>query len=356
MIFLIIVFVSNAFSVLSRGRVSLQLMLGSICILGFVFNVLDPSFAANSKLVEVGFIAFNVLIIHSGTMIDFKLLKRERKIVLVSFLSMTGISLFMVMLSKLMNAPFGLLSAGPLLGGGATAAITSVITLGINPRFAMFPWLIFMTQSLLAVPIVKWAARRSSFDINEVVHIKEEKKQVNPFKIPAYYLGVLMVGAVLNQYVHMMIDIPLHTSVTALLIGIVLGHTGLLERAPLRKTDSFGLLMLGLMSLLVHTLSQTPIDGLLKMLLPLVIVLITSTVFLILIGLLISKFLKIDIYRCLIIVFSSMIGYPMWIGIVKSLDSKLEDEMMRIMSVTSVVLVNGLSIIATSLMMLIFKS
>jgi len=353
MVFLIIVFVSNALSVISRGRLSLQLILGVICILGFGLNILDHSFAANSKLVEVGFIAFNVLIIHSGTMVDFKMLGRESKVVLVAVITMFGMSVFMVVLSKLMSAPFGLLSAGPLLGGGATAAITSVITLDINPRLAMFPWLIFMTQSLLSVPIVKWAARRSSFNKNEDLHVKEEKKGVNPFKIPAYYLGVLMVGAVLNQYLHSIIDIPLHTSVTALILGIILGHVGLIERAPLRKSDSFGLLMLGLMSLLVHTLSKTPIEGLIRMLGPLVIILITSTVFLVLMGVLISKFLKIDIYRCLIIIFSSMIGYPMWIGIVKSLDPKLEGELMRIMSITSIVLVNGLSIIVTSLMMLI---
>jgi len=107
------------------------------------------------------------------------------------------------------------------------------------------------------------------------------------------------------------------------------------------------------MSLLVHTLSQTPIEGLIKMLGPLLIIPITSTMVLLLIGFVISKLLKMDIYRCLIIIFSSMIGYPMWIGIVKSLDPKLEDEMMRIMSITSVVLVNGLSIVWTSLMMLL---
>jgi hypothetical protein len=55
------------------------------------------------------------------------------------------------------------------------------------------------------------------------------------------------------------------SNATAILIGMLLGRLGVLERDPLGKSDSMGLLMLGLMALMGGALGRTPPAALLAL-------------------------------------------------------------------------------------------
>ena len=64
-----------------------------------------------------------------------------------------------------------------------------------------------------------------------------------------------MIATVLNNLLQstVLANVPINSYITALLFGIVLGDLGFLDRAPLFKSDSYGLLILGLMGLMANT-------------------------------------------------------------------------------------------------------
>ncbi|MEG2018691.1 MAG: hypothetical protein RR128_09575, partial [Clostridium sp.] len=145
--FLIIAFLSYAIEIRSKSRLSLPFALGIICIIGFGTGLFPIEFIVESKMKEIGVIAFNMLIIHSGTMIDFKALKAQKKNI---FIAVTGVVIMSVVIiwgvGPFIGKEFGAMSPGPLVGGGAAAAISSISMMRVDPGIAVFPWLIFMVQ------------------------------------------------------------------------------------------------------------------------------------------------------------------------------------------------------------------
>ncbi len=373
MMFLIIIFISNAISVISRGKISIQFALGIISIVGFYFGWLQQDFIELSKMKDVGFIAFNVLIIHSGTMIDLKRLKKNPNIIKVSLFGLAFVTLVVGLgLSPIVGKNLAFSIPGPMMGGGATAAITSVMLLDIDTRISVFPWLIFMVQAFVSVPLVSWALKK---EVSHRVILPEPRIRIEErtsgrklydiwprgFKNPAYYIGILMIAAVFNKWLNISVlaNINLHMSVTGIVIGFLLGHLGIVERGPLNKSDSMGLLMLGLMSLLVLTISQTPTVGIVYLIMPLILAVILSSVCLIIVSVIASKYYKMSIYKTIATTFSCMIGFPMNIVIVKEIASSItnldeakyfEVEWINNISITAVLITNGLSIIVSSLM------
>jgi|LGOV01.1.fsa_nt_gb hypothetical protein len=373
MMFLIIIFISNAISVISKGKISIQFALGIISIMGFYFGWLQQDFIELSKMKDVGFIAFNVLIIHSGTMIDLKRLKKNPNVIKISLFGLAVVTLVVGLgLSPIVGKNLAFSIPGPMMGGGATAAITSVMLLDIDTRISVFPWLIFMVQSFVSVPLVAWALKK---EVSHRVILPEPRIRVEErtsgrklydvwprgFKNPAYYIGILMIAAVFNKWLNISVlaNINLHMSVTGIVIGFLLGHFGIVERGPLNKSDSMGLLMLGLMSLLVLTISKTPTVGIVYLIMPLILAVILSSVCLIIVSLIASKYYKMSIYKTIATTFSCMIGFPMNIVVVKGIASSItnldeakyfEIEWINNLSITAVLITNGLSIIVSSLM------
>ena len=117
---------SQVITVKSRGALSLQFALGALCLLGFGSGVLSPEVAVQSKMVEVGIIAYSVLLIHGGTLVDLRAFKPNLQLI---GLCGIGIGATTVVLGTLGVFLFGkqamILSIGPVIGGGATAAIVS---------------------------------------------------------------------------------------------------------------------------------------------------------------------------------------------------------------------------------------
>ncbi len=297
--FLLAAFAAQAIAAATGSRVSLQLALGAICVLGLAAGLLPPDFVEKSRMKEVGTIAFNVLIVHTGASLDFRALARERKaaaLVLGSIALMAAASF--LALAPVVGRDLAAASPGPVVGGGAACAIASVALGRARPGLAAYPWLVFMFQGLAGAPILAWALRRDRsrraerpdnamrdgvaqrVARNDVAGAGAEASPpggdassgaAGPaariparLKGPAYYLGSLMLVSLLNRRLSALVfaRIGLGMTLTALLFGIALGRLGLLEREPLAKSDSMGLLMLGLMALMADALAGTPLPAL----------------------------------------------------------------------------------------------
>lgn len=333
MIFLIIVFVSQAISSKTRSRIPLPFSLGIICIIGFATGLFPPDFIGKSKMKDVGFIAFNVLIIHSGTMLDFKKLKMQKRTILICCCAI--LSLIFIIgfgLTPFIGKELAFISIGPIIGGGAACAIASISISRINSDFMVYPWMIFMIQGFFSIPICAWAIRKYAVKIlyryrkcnhevacsfNPSIPLTDNKinlcdKIPKQYKTTAYYLGFLMIISVFNRWLYTAFfsKIGIHITVTALILGIILGQLGVMDRKPLLKSDSMGFLMLGLMALMGNTLAHTPLSNILSLIQPILIVFIFATVILIAVGFIAGKLLGFSPYRGIAITVNCMVGYP----------------------------------------------
>ena len=384
LIFLIIAFLSCAIEIRSKSRLSLPFALGIICIVGFGTELFPKEFIVQSKMKEIGIIAFNMLVIHSGTMVDFKAIKEQRRSIIIA---VTGVFIMSVVIlcgvGAFIGKEFGAMSPGPLVGGGAAAAISSISMMRINPEIAVFPWLIFMVQCFFGIPIYFYLIKKESILIlNDYRKVHEKKAVTNmqsavayegkiklcdripaKYKTTAYYLGTIMIISVFNRWLNVsfLMQFGFNINITALIFGILLGTLGILERGPLIKSNTMGFLMLGLMALMADTLAHTPVYVLSSLIIPLVIVSVVGVTVLIVVGTIMSKIYSFSPYRGIIITLNSMVGFPVNLQLVDEAANKLgkDNEEVQVikgslnpmLSAGSTVVVNIVSILLASMVL-----
>lgn len=285
--FLAISFASQAAATATRQRLSLQFCLGVLCIAGFATGLLPADIAEKSRMRDLGFIAFNVLMVHSGTLLDFGFIRRNRKGALIGLSAvLASLAASFLCVMPLAGRQVAAATAGPLLGGGGAAAIAANALMGTMPRMSAWPWLLFMLQGFFGVPLFMYAASRAKSEEPYIGQkpghspakdaVSSSSRMPGPlyeripqrYKTTAYYLGLLMAAAVLNRwlYASFLSWTGVGSTTTALLLGTVLNELGLLDRDPLGSSGAMGFLMLGLMSLMALVLARTPLMSIISML------------------------------------------------------------------------------------------
>lgn len=308
----------------------MPLLFGAIFIAAFATGLFPTDMILSSNMIAVGTIAFHVLVIHSGTMIDPKMLRAQKKPAVICLIATFAVALVTgFFLHPVIGRDLALLAPGSILGGGASCAIASRWVMDKNPGVSVFPWMIFMFQGLFSVPIVTLAIRRETASLlSEAREGKVEMPSGPPpspppppaarlpgyAKTTAYYLGGLMLVAVANRCLHLYLLEPMgvfiNSNVTALLFGFLLGQLGLLERGPLNKSDSYGLLLLGLMGLMANTMANNPLPHILGLLPPLFIAFVVSTLVLVGCGIGLARLWKLRPAQGVILTMNSMMGFP----------------------------------------------
>lgn len=382
-VFLILVALSQVIAVKSKHRISIQFTLGLFFIIGYALELFPANMIEMSKMKDVGFIAFNVLIIHSGTMLDLRALKRTKNIVGLGFCSaLIMIAVVGLGLQPFLGTPVAWISAAPMIGGGATSAIASVSIMKAYPYLSALPWILFMIQSFFCIPLLNKALRNeaSQFASNAItgpsVSIELSRKEKRDrrsekesiinreYKHTAYYLATLMIVSVLNQFAIGFVpgEIPIHPAMTALILGCLLGHIGLLDRSPLSRSDSFGFLMLGLMSLMCHTLAFAPLDAVVKMLIPAIIVFVVGASTLWIAGGWLGPYFGMSRSKGQVVAVSSMAGMPLAAVLVDETarnyaitdahESYIQQEMKPTVIATGLWITNAFSILCVSVVMI----
>ena len=132
------------------------------------------------------------------------------------------------------------------------------------------------------------------------------------YKTTAYYLGMVMAISVLNRYLLSLLPSGwnINLNVTALLLGFLFARFGFLEKAPLFASDSYGLLLLGLMGLFANMIARTPLMILLRLLLPVLVTLALSTLVLVFGGIIAARLFGFSVWRGLILTMNTMMGFP----------------------------------------------
>jgi hypothetical protein len=98
--------------------------------------------------------------------------------------------------------------------------------------------------------------------------------------------------------------------VTALLLGLAIRRLGLLDRGPLFFSDSYGILLLGLMGLFVNILANNPLGNLIRLLPAVLITLALSSLILVLGGFLCARAGRFSPWRGIALTMNTMMGFP----------------------------------------------
>ena len=344
LVFLLIVFVAFTVAGKARSLLPMPLIYGILFMIGFEAGILPRDMLLSANMIAVGTIAYNVLVVHSGTMVDLKMLAaRKKEAVLCVTAAFVMVLLSGAALMPVLGKEFALAAPGSVIGGGASCAIASRLVLEKAPALSVFPWLIFMLQGVFSVPVVTWALKRETkallleYRMADSVSVQEgntagkkvpgaepvsvqEKRQRKPFcdsiprkyKNTAYYLAIIMAVTVANNLLHQTVLSGLHLNpnVTALLLGLLLGSLGVIDKAPLFRSDSYGLLLLGLMGLMANTLAGYSLSELLAFLPPLLLVFVISSLVLLLCGILGARVFHFRPERGIILTMNCMMGFP----------------------------------------------
>lgn len=365
LVFLLIVLISQTVATKLRSFLPMPLLYGVMFAGGFALGWLPADLLLSSNMVAVGTIAFHVLVIHSGTMINIPVLLHRKKELLVCMIAIVlQIGILLLVLPPLIGWELALLSPGAVIGGGATCAIGSRWISSAAPEISFYPWLIFMLQGLFSVPVVTWALRKETDRLSGELQAAGQgqaasmEKPILPvdripkkYKTQAYYLAMIMIVAVLNQAIQKIL--PINSNITALLLGILVGNLGLVDRAPLFKCDSYGLLILSLMGLMANNLASTPVSILLSLVGPALLALVLGSAVLFSCGWVFGKRLGIGSYAGVILTMNSIMGFPVNQALVEDAVARKDEAMrghlaaklMPLLGMSTSVVSNGISVI-----------
>ena len=391
LVFLLIAFLSMTIATKVRSLIPMPLIYGVIFIVGFATGVLPKDMLLSANMIAVGTIAYNVLVVHSGTMIKFRTLKARKKETILSLVSLAVLATAgTLVLIPLIGKNLALLAPGSIVGGGASCAIASRAVFEAHQELSAFPWLIFMLQGVFSVPIVTWALKHESRELLDKFRARPAgaapqgagfggpgaggpqaaggKKPLcmripDKYKTTPYYLGSIMIATVLNNLLQstVLANVPINSYITALLFGIVLGALGFLDRAPLFKSDSYGLLILGLMGLMANTMANTPWFAIVAYIPALLISFVVSSVILLICAVIGAKVLGISRYRAIALLMNCIMGFPVndmlisqaaAIGETEAEKGYLKSEVGSLLGIGTSLISNGLSVLVVGILTL----
>lgn len=381
MLFCVIVLIAEVISKKTKARIPSVFLVGAIFMVLFVGKIIPSDFIDSSYMELVGRITLTMLIINMGTTFDLSQIKKEWKTVLVCLA--VSLSLILVVgfaLRPVIGRELAVMSPGPIAGGGAAAAMVAAAIAEIKPQLASYPWLIFMLQGLIGFPLCGWAMRRELQNkkmlMDKEGYVKDtiqqmkrtEKKRIcdsvpQSYKSTAYYWTSLLIFAVLNIAVNKAFlgQFKINTNVTAIILGVALSHFGILEKDPLSKSNSMGMLFLGLIASMANSFAMVGAEELLAMIKPLVIVFAVSTLVMFIIGIIGAKVFKMSKYRGIAIALNCYVGFPYNYMLCKEAVTSmtndaekqklLEEDLMPTMIVASLISVTLVSVIVAGLML-----
>lgn len=348
----------------------MPLVFGVLLCIGFTTHILPEDMLLSANLVSVGTIAFNVLIVHSGTMLDLRTIKMKRtETCHVVLCSLIMTILLIGILWPVFGRTFALLSPGAVIGGGASCAIGSRWIMDKYPGLSFYPWLIFMFQGLFAMPFLHWAltkeAERLALELPEGTATSSSRNIGGGnratdhlpavYKTTAWYLGTVMVLTVLNNLLHstLLKNSGINPNITALLLGMLAANLGLVDRAPLFRSDAYGLLILSLMALMANNLAHTPFPVLLPLIVPTLVALFSGTVILAVSGYYLGKHMQIGPYAGMVLAMNSVMGYPVnrelasrtAAAVPSDKQAAVEGRLLSLLNLSTALISNGLSVI-----------
>lgn len=320
----------------SKGLVPQMLTVSVIFLIGF-WTIFPKDILDISGIQTLANIMMGMILIHVGSMFNFKDVVREWKTVVTILAAMGGVILFVYLLAPLIIDKTTALVAIPPLTGGAMAALimNKAATAAGQPQLGMLPMLIFVFHGFVGFPLtaiflnkeskrLKMEYRNSgiAYTRNEIAATLEAglpaRKKLFEF-IPAqyrtstFYITTLVFFAFVCEYLTGLTGI--NNAIIQVILGIILGAIGIIEPKPLDKSQSAGILTLALFVSFMGSFAFATVDILLKLLLTLAFLMTLATIGLIIASIIVGKRLGFSTSMSIAIGLNAYLGFPFNYGL-----------------------------------------
>lgn len=278
-----------------------------------------------------------IIVVNMGSSLSLTELKNEWKTVLIGIGAIIGIAALLLPLGTILFDWQTAVIAAPPIAGGFVAAFEmsrAALAMGL-PHLSTIALLLLALQEFPAYLILpsllkKEATRRlDRFRKGEVAHIevhaeKETKRLIPPlpekYQDTSVYLFLLSVVGFCAIIVSQLSGLLLHAigvnfsisaTIFALILGVIAGEIGLLERKTLQKANSFGFFVVASLVGVMGGLVTSSPQEILSIVGPLVVLILIGVIGMGIGGVIVGKFLGNTWEMSFAISLNCLIGFPL---------------------------------------------
>ena len=278
-------------------------------------------------------LAILLLITHMGTLMSLKELASQWRTIIIALAGIVGICIGAVALGTVVFDWETAIIATPPLTGGLVASIMmadAATAKGLND-LAVLAILVYVAQGFAGYPLTSILLRKegnkllSDFRSGKIKSsakseveetIKEESKLRIIPKLPEKYDTTYMV--LLRVAIVALVAVKLEgltggtisKYVIALVLGAIASEIGLIDRKPLVKSGSFGILITSLMAFVMAGLAKATPDTLAEMAMPLIGIIVFGVVGMGIFSIIAGKLLGISKEMSFAVALTALYGFP----------------------------------------------
>lgn len=299
----------------------------------FAFWVgLPKTIFTDASLINLGNLLVALLIVHMGTLMEIRDLLKQWRTVIISVAAVAGIifALYFVGI-PIVGKEYAISSAAPIAGGFVSTLIMgeAAKAKGLS-EIEVFVTLILVLQSFFGYPIASLLLKREAKRVlknhrghenssteNEgtsISNVSTKFRIIPPLRqelqTPFILLAKIAIAALISVQLAALFDNVIHRFIVCLIIGIIGREIGFLEENVMQRSNSMGLGMLALLSVIFANLVQATPAIVLSLLKPLIITHIIGIIGILLFTVLLSKILGYSKEMSAAIGLSALFGFP----------------------------------------------
>lgn len=329
----VIMFLGDFVSTRSKGRVP-SLLIIAICFLAGFWTIFPKDILVTSGMMTIRTITMNVILVQVGAMFDLKALKQEWRAVVTTLVAVLGICVVAGGIGTLIfGMDTALVAIPPLTGGGMATIIMSdtASALGLE-NLAMLATIVYIMQGFIGFPLTNLFLRREGITLVDKFRNNAEsilktaegaaktespaKKTLSSmvpevYKTPSYYLAKMALLALIVTIVDVNFTGKFfNVSLLMIAVGVLAGHFGVVEKDPLKKANSFGILMMGLTASFMKYFADSTPAQVFSLIIPVVVMLLLGSIGIMLFSVPIGKKLGYSTNLSIAIGLNCFLGFP----------------------------------------------
>ncbi len=328
----VIMYIAELVTKKTKARVPSLLIVSIFFLAGywsgfFPKDILDISFVNQIRQIMLLFVLINI-----GTMFDINEIKREWRTVVVILAAVAGIVVIVTPVGGMIfGREMAMAAVPPLTGGGMASLLMSdqAAAMGL-PEVAMLATMVFVFQGFFGFPLTSYFLRREGITLVEAFRRDKKKsaggagaggvqaghkKTINDlvpqkYKTYTYYLMKLGILATIVYFINLFTGQYFSSTILEIAIGIIGVMLGFLEKEPLKKAESNGLLQICLTASFMRNFANSTSEQVFGLIVPIIGFLILGSIAITVFSVISGKLMKFSFNMSMAIGLNCFLGFP----------------------------------------------
>lgn len=331
----VVMYIAEIITKKTKARVPSLLIVSIIFLTGYWSNLFPKDILDISYVNQIRQVTLLFILLHVGTMFDINQIKQDWKTVVITLAAVGGI---VVIVGALGMMAFGkemtVAAIPPLTGGGMASILMSDAALarGLD-QIAMLSTLVFVFQGFFGFPLTSFFLRKECRNMLDGYHAGTSEWKIvaktdasssgsgakrrtlndmvpDKYKTYTYYLAKLSVLALIVYFINIHTGKYFSDTILYITFGILGVVFGFLEKEPLRKAESYGILQICLTASFMRNFAGSTPQQLLELIVPIVGFLCMAALAILIASVLAGKILKYSTTLSISIGLNCFLGFP----------------------------------------------